>query len=285
MDVAIKAISKKHNVKISIVNITESMKEILALQKTNPIAGVVLSRITAANTLISLDLKNGELMNTTISPSDGYLGKIITEFKEDKIRSFIQNADFDPTKIIDLEDPFSAALGQDGIMVVGQYLQNYEPHISTVNLTGGIDANFMEYLRASNQVRSLIMTRATLDEQFNVEHVVGILIQILPNHTWEDIDYLERKIGNYNFVTDILIKTFNYHDLIKDIIDDAEILTTRTINFACTCNKEKVLNAIKLLNKKEIKEMIQQNEPAIVHCEFCKKEYQILIDELKQLNN
>ncbi|MBY7704694.1 Hsp33 family molecular chaperone HslO [Vibrio harveyi] len=60
MDIRIRATSKKYNVKISIVDITESMQEIIKLQKANVFANLVLSKFTAASTLIGIELKDND---------------------------------------------------------------------------------------------------------------------------------------------------------------------------------------------------------------------------------
>ncbi|PPJ44636.1 molecular chaperone Hsp33, partial [Rhizobium sp. KAs_5_22] len=88
---------------------------------------------------------------------------------------------------------------------------------------GGVDALVMEYLIPSNQIHSFIATKATLNANLEVDQVVGILVQLLPDHTDEDIDFIEHKLGNSDYITDVLIKSFNYHSLLSEIVDDVEI--------------------------------------------------------------
>lgn len=141
----------------------------------------------------------------------------------------------------------------------------------------------MDFLRDSNQVGSLLTSDVILDDDLKIKKVVGILIQLLPEHTQEDIELLETKLGNTNFLCEILTKSTNYYEVIKEILDDAEILESKEIIFECTCNNNKILNSIKLLGVGEIKEIVNKNEDLQVICDFCNKQYIVKTAKLKEL--
>ncbi|ATZ19099.1 heat shock protein 33 [Williamsoniiplasma somnilux] len=284
MDIKIRATSQKHNVKIAIVDLSESMLEITNLQETNPIASIVLAKTTAANALLGVELKNGETMSSNIVTSDGLVKKIITEYQNNKVRSYIQNPNFDANLLVGVSNPLVAALGQIGTLVTCVNLNLKEPYISKVDLIDGtIDGDYMNYLRVSNQINSFITTKVKLDSKMKIEKVVGILVQLFPNHTNEDINYLETKIGNSQYIADILLNSTNYESVIKEIVEDAIILENKELKFECTCSKEKTFNSIKILGNEELKKIIAEQKNLEVVCEFCNKKYQILFTEIEQL--
>lgn len=290
MDLRIRAISEKHNFKIFIVELTDVMKEISKMQETNPLATVVLAKVTTANTLLGIDLKSGELMSSNITTSDGVVGKIIAEFQNNKIRSYIQNPDFDATELMkSKKNPYTLALGQKGTLTVTRHLRGYEPYVSRVDLVdGGIDSDFMNYANTSNQIKTLIATRVELDANFQLKKVVGFMVQLFPEHTEEDIAYLDQKIVNSQKICEKLAQTNseNFEDIIFDLASDAIIVEKPAkLEFECGCNHGKTLTAIKLLGQEEIKKMISENQPVDVICDFCKKKYNISVDELKDLLN
>lgn len=286
MDIRIRAISNQHNVKISIVDLSEAMQKITELQGTNPLASIVLSKVTIANCLLGLELKNGERMSSNIMTTDGMVKKIISEFQNDKVRSFIEVPDFDLTLIAQSQNPFVATLGKNGTLTCYQDLQMKDPYVSRIDLIDGtVDGDYMEYLKTSNQIKSFIATKTVCDEKMQIKKAIGILVQLLPDHSEEDIDYLESKIGNTNFITDILMKSTNYEAVIKNIVDDAIVLDVKELKFECTCSHEKILDVIKILDQQELKKIIAEDKSIEVICEFCNKKYEITINEIKPLLN
>ncbi|ATG97689.1 Hsp33 family molecular chaperone HslO [Mesoplasma lactucae] len=279
MDVSLRAISSKHNMKISIVDLTESIDKITKLQKTNPLATIALGKITIANALIGLELKNHEMTTSNFTTNDGLAKTIISEFQGDRVRSFISNPQFDVNEITqekDMNKLLGQVVGIDGVLTVSQSTLKGEPYVSRVSLVdGSIDLDYMSYLKTSNQITSFIATNVVLDDNLGVKKAVGILIQLFPEHTQEDLDYLATTIGSTRFISEILFKTTNYTALAEDIAEDAIVLETKELKFECTCSREKTINAVRLLDKQTVEEIVEAGKPIEVTCDFCKTSYDI----------
>jgi len=77
--------------------------------------------------------------------------------------------------------------------------------------------------------------------------------------------------------------------LIKNIfpdIDDlslSEIARSQKVEFKCRCSRERSLNAIKMLDKKELEDILKKEGRAELVCEFCKNKYLINADELSEM--
>lgn len=285
MDVSSRAISTQHNLKITIVDLTQSLTQIVELHQTNPLATIVLGKITLANALLGLELKNNEITTSTISTTDGLIKTIIAEFQNNRVRSFISNPDFVATNLKPekkLDELLSQVVGKEGTLTVARSTVQGEPYVSRVSLTdGSIDRDYMEYLRISSQVNSFISTNVELDDDFKIKSAIGILIQLLPNYKEEDVDYLIKTIGNTAFINKILVKTTNYVSLIEEIAPDAIILESKELKFQCTCSREKTIVAVKLLGIDAVNDIIKKNETVEVICDFCKTKYEITPEELK----
>ncbi|KAJ3617126.1 hypothetical protein Zmor_008855 [Zophobas morio] len=289
MNLEVRAISEKHNVKIAIVDLTDGFKEIVKLQKTNPLATVALGRVVANTTLLSLSIKDGDRLNVNINGM-GYAGKIIAEFEENKFRGYVQFPNFDASQI-DTEkgalSPLTQTVGTNGFMQVARYTSGNEPYVSRVELvTGEINVDFISYVQQSDQINTLLTSTVDIDENGNVNKLVGMLIQLLPNSREEDIDFIEEKIGSLDHLNKTLIGTTNYQALIKDICDDAKILgSSDNLEFACSCSNEKVIDSIRMLPKEEIDKIIEIGDAVEVTCDFCKKEYAVDVEEIKLMFN
>ncbi|AVN60037.1 molecular chaperone Hsp33 [Mesoplasma entomophilum] len=286
MDLQIRAISHKHNAKIAIVDISESMREICNLQQTNPFISIALSKFTVGNTLISLDNKELAKINSNYISNNGAVKKMIAEFQNNKVRAYAQVKDFEIKEYIPRlsNNPVFATVGTQGQLLNSRDMGLKEPYVSTINTDSpNMDHIWMDFLRDSNQVGSLLTSDVKLDDDLKVQKVVGILIQLLPEHTQEDIELLESKLGNTKFICEILMKSTNYYEVIKEIFEDAIILESKEIIFECTCNDKKILNSVKLLGKNDIEELINNQEDVQVICDFCNKEYIVKNEQLKQL--
>jgi len=285
MDVSSRAISTEHNLKITIVDLTQSLTKIVELHQTNPLATIVLGKITLANALLGLELKNNEITTSTISTNDGLIKTTIAEFQNDRVRSFISDSNFVVTGLKPekkLDELLSQIVGKEGTLTVARSTVQGEPYVSRVSLTdGSIDRDYMEYLRISSQVNSFISTNVELDDDFKIKSAVGILIQLLPNYKEEDVDYLIKTIGNTAFINKILVKTTNYVSLIEEIATDAIVLESKELKFQCTCSREKTIVAVKLLGVDAVDDIIKKNETVEVICDFCKTKYEITPEELK----
>ncbi|AGR41718.1 Hsp33 family molecular chaperone HslO [Spiroplasma diminutum] len=281
MDMQIRALSEKHNVKISIVDISESFNEIAKLQETNPLASVALGRTIINNSLLSLSLKDGNKMTTNINGM-GLGGTIIAEFQENKVRGYIQIPNFEVDKIKDDQgSPLSQVVGKQGFLQISRDNENGVPYTSRVEIISGeINLDFMYYIQQSDQVNSLISSTVEINEDGTIKKACGIIIQLLPGFSDMDIDFIEDKVGSLDYLIKTLINTTNYESLIKDICDDAKVLGVSELKFECTCNLEKVMSSIKMLGEEEIKKIIDEGEVVEVVCDFCKKQYNVKPNEI-----
>ncbi|AUB31077.1 Hsp33 family molecular chaperone HslO [Spiroplasma floricola] len=283
MDMQIRALSEKNNVKISIVDITEGFNEIVKLQQTNPLASVALGRTIINNSLLSLSLKDGEKMTSNINGM-GLGGTIIAEFQDKNFRGYIQIPNFEVEKIEkDNGSPLSQVIGTQGFLQVSRDNGEKQPYVSRVELVSGeVNLDFMYYLQKSDQIHSLISSTVKVADDGTIEKACGIIIQMLPGFVDENIDFIEEKVGSLDHLVKTLVGTTNYEALIKDICDDAQILNVGELKFQCTCNIEKVMDSIKMLGEEEIKKIIEEGEMVEVVCDFCKKQYNVKSEEISK---
>ena len=57
----------------------------------------------------------------------------------------------------------------------------------------------------------------------------------------------------------------------------------RPVRYHCNCDRDRVTKALISLGKKELNEMIAEDKPVTLHCDFCNKDYAFSVDELKAL--
>ena len=62
-----------------------------------------------------------------------------------------------------------------------------------------------------------------------------------------------------------------------------EITDRIPVQYACNCSKERILKALVSIPKSDIREMIDDNEPIEVKCQFCNTAYSFDVEELKEM--
>ncbi|WFQ90627.1 Hsp33 family molecular chaperone HslO [Mycoplasma feriruminatoris] len=288
MDLKIRAISNKHNLRVSIVDLSETIKEITDLQQSNVLANMVFAKFICCSALIGMQFKNKEKTYVNWTAPSSLIKTMIAEYHDSKIRAYVQNKNVNITDFNnkDLDQITKLIASDQGNLLVSRDLNLKEPYVSNVEIEyGNIDYDFMKYFNQSNQTKSFITTEVKFDDNLQIKKVVGMLVEMLPDHTNLDLEYISDKLGNTSYVKDVLVKSTNYYAVVKEIAEDAIILDQSTISFECTCSYQKVLFTLNLLNQDDLKDIIKDNKPVEVVCDFCNKKYNIQIPDVLTLLN
>ena len=99
------------------------------------------------------------------------------------------------------------------------------------------------------------------------------------------IDELERKLSGISSVTSPSRPGLTPEELLQELLGDfgLEITDTLPASYYCNCTRERVEQAIVSIGSKDIREMIQDNKPIEVKCQFCGKAYTFDIEDLKRI--
>ncbi|WP_342268884.1 Hsp33 family molecular chaperone HslO [Spiroplasma endosymbiont of Aspidapion aeneum] len=282
MDRKYRAISDKYNVKISFVDITESLSEICRLQKTNVYATKQLSKVVIDTCLLGLNLKDKDTKIATSYKGDGLMGHVIGEYNDDFIRGYCQNPDF-KIEQFDLKselDKDSQAIGVSGILQVTRKRKKQSPFTSNVEIiSNSIDVNFMYTMSKSDQIKTFLCSNVDINSNNIIASARGIAIQILPLIAEETIEELEDKFGSIEKLQK-KISSGDVKEIIKLLIEDAKILEIGGIRFSCSCSKENAKNAIFLLGEDQIEDIKNKNEDLEILCDFCMKKYIVTVKEI-----
>ena len=124
-----------------------------------------------------------------------------------------------------------------------------------------------------------------MNKDNTVKRSGGFIIQLMPFAEDEIIDKLEKKIGELSSITKLLDQGLTPEQILEHILGEfqPEILDTMPTSFACNCSKERVEKAIISIGKKDIQEMIEDQEPIEVNCHFCNTKYHFSIEELETI--
>lgn len=99
------------------------------------------------------------------------------------------------------------------------------------------------------------------------------------------IDRLEQKVNEITGITSLLDREMTPEMILEYVLGefDLQILDKLPTAFECNCTKDRVEKAIVSIGRKEISEMIEENEPIEVNCHFCNTHYHFSVEELKDI--
>lgn len=173
-----------------------------------------------------------------------------------------------------------------GILNVIKDMGLKEPYNGQTHLVSGeIAEDLTYYFATSEQVPSSVALGVLMNKDNTVRQAGGFIIQMMPFAQEEVIDKLEQKIKEITSITALLDQNMTPEEILFFLLGEFEldILDTIPTKFDCNCSKERVEKAIISIGKKEIKEMIKEENPIEVNCHFCNTQYKFTIPELKVL--
>ena len=172
-------------------------------------------------------------------------------------------------------------VGTDGYLKVTKNLKLKQQYTSEVALqTGEIGDDFAYYFSVSEQRPTIVSVGVLVDKDYSVKSAGAMIIELLPNHTEDDIVYLENL--KFEPISSVLDSNDDLNEYLNRLFTDAKVLEERSVVYKCDCSKERFMRNLLTLPKKDIEELALE-EKIEVRCEFCNKNYVIDKDDLNTI--
>ena len=296
-DKIVRATAANGGIRLIAVTVTEALKEAKERHKLSFLTTAILGRSFSAALLLASSMKIMHGRVTFRIRSDGPLkGLLVDAGRDGKVRGYVGNPNLELDLIKNKDGKFNfnfkEAVGTGYLNVIRDNGTG-DPFTSTVELINGtIAEDLASYLIHSEQTPSVVF----IGEKFQKSEVIcsgGLLAQILPKKETDPllISLLEERCREMKSFSEELHSTNNLLSLITKIfpdIDDfsiSEKARSQEIAFKCRCSRERSLGAMKMLGKKELKDILEKDKKAELVCEFCKNKYVITFDEIKAMIN
>lgn len=281
MDEIVKGLIKDEHVLVVAVNCTGVVEEARTIHDTWPTATAAMGRVIAGTLLLASTLKDRQKVMLQVK-GDGPLQEIVAE--SDwlyRVRAYVKR----PHIYMGLKGEkidIGRAVGK-GFLNVIRDLGLREYYQSSVALqTGEIATDLAYYLNVSEQIPSAVSLGVFVETDNSVKAAGGFMIQTMPQTKPEIIDFLERKLSQCSSSSTMILQGLNPLQMLEEAVGlPIEILQRSEISYSCPCSKDRVIGAIITLGKKEIESMIEEGKTIDIECYFCKKKYELTVEELK----
>ena len=294
-DKIVRATAANGGIRLIAVTVTESLKEAKERHKLSFLTTAILGRSFSAALLLASSMKIMHGRVTFRIRSDGPLkGLLVDAGRDGKVRGYVGNPNLELDLIKNKDGKFNfnfkEAVGTGYLNVIRDNGTG-DPFTSTVELINGtIAEDLASYLLHSEQTPSVVF----IGEKFQKSDVIcsgGLLAQVLPKKETDPllISLLEERCREMKSFSEELHGTNNLLSVIKKIFPDIDDLSisenarSQEIEFKCRCSRERSLGAMKMLDKKELRDILEKDKKAELVCEFCKEKYVINFDEIKAM--
>ncbi|MBE6113547.1 MAG: Hsp33 family molecular chaperone HslO [Erysipelotrichaceae bacterium] len=285
-DTLIRAISNEHNFRLFVTSTTHLSDEARRLHDMWPTATAALSRVMSVGVIMGSMLKDeNEHLNIEIE-GGGPIGKMMVDARYDgTVRGFVG----DPHVHYEYNDTHKLAVGiavgSEGTLKVIKGMGLKSDFSGQVPLVSGeIGEDFAYYFTVSEQTPSAVSVGCLVDVDNSVMAAGGLIIQVLPEATEEDITYMEEALGRLQPVSEMIHNNMTPTDIAKLIDPQIEILEEREVAFKCGCSREKMESALFTLTNKDRQEMIEESDGCDICCHFCNTSYHFTGAELQAMN-
>lgn len=279
-DYLIRGMAANNQVRFFACNATDTVEKARITHNTSPVVTNALGRLLMGGALMGAMCKNDtDTLTIRIQCQGPIQGLLITADSKGNVKGYVSEAQVmlpakDVAKAIDL-----------GVMSVIKDIGLKEPYVGQTHLVSSeIAMDLTYYFVTSEQIPSSVALGVLQNADTTVSSAGGFIVQLMPFAEEKLISDLEKRLENFSF-TNLMEKGLSVEEIIDKLFDGYDTVITDTLpcSYCCDCSKERVEQAVISMGRKEIADMIEENQPVEVVCDFCRTKYIFSPEELLKL--
>ena len=286
MDKILRATAADGMVKMAVITARDSVERARQIHGLSPTACAALGRTLCAASLLGQAMKEEKASLTIRIQGGGPIGSVVAvSDHEGNMRGTVDNPFCDPPRRSDGKLNVGAAVGRDGMLTVSRDLGLREPYIGSVELVSGeIAEDLSSYLLSSEQVPSACGLGVLVDTDRSIRAAGGFIVQLMPGADEALISQLEDNVFLMDQLTTVLDEDGPeavFRQVLKGL--DWHLVGEYPVAYRCPCSRERVEQALTVIDRAELDDMIAAGEEITVSCQFCDREYRFSPEDLAAL--
>ena len=281
-----RAMTRCGNASILIINSKELVNDAIEIHHLSPTCAAALGRTLTAASLIGVMLKNKTDSATLTFDGDGVCGKLIaTSDYYGNVKGCAENATADLPVNANGKLDVAGAVGKGNMYIIRDCGEG-EPYVGMIPIVSGeIAEDITEYYAKSEQIPTVCALGVLIGTDYKAIGAGGVMIQLLPGADDEFIDRLSERVPMLSNVSHMFSEGKTNAELLSEIMGDIEIDIFDEIDcsYHCDCSSERVEKALVSLGRKELEDIINDEKPIDVGCQFCGKQYTFTTEDMKKL--
>ena len=264
-DIIQRFIFENTNVRGEIVRLTESYQTIMDQHQYPPTIRQTLGEMLVASSLLSATIKFKGRLTVQFQGKDPLKLMMAQCNHEFQLRGLAQwQGDLSHQDIL-------AALKNGVLAIMISPDSTTTPYQGVVSWQGSSIAQSIEgYFKDSEQLPTRMWFAV------NDKTAVGLLIQAMPQTKDQNLeDGWDHIIHLTETITPEELLSLDNHTILHRLYsqDEVRVFEPTSIEFRCTCSRERSENAILMLGEQEAENELKDKQKIVVTCEFCNQEY------------
>jgi molecular chaperone Hsp33 len=284
MDYLIRGTGLQGKVRAIAVTTTQITEQLRVNHDMSPTATAALGRTVAAALMIGAMLKNDEKVTIQIK-GNGPIGQVVADANaKGEVRGYVEVPEIDlPLNAIGKLD-VANAIGTDGYLYVIKDLGLKEPYRGSVPIiTGEVAEDIAYYFAKSEQLPSAVLLGVLIDTDYRVKVSGGLVIQLLPGLSEQEIIEIEATMIQISSLTSLLDQGKTIEEILKEILPSLNELDKTEVQLRCKCSLDRVEQTLISLGKEELIDMMCKDGFAELTCHFCNQAYHLDSNHLQRL--
>lgn len=254
------------------------------LHQTSPVVTQALGRLLTAGSLMGSMMKNADELITLKIAGEGPLsGLLVTADAKGNVKGYPYVNDLHDTMESPL--PVSEAIG-GGALNIMKDIGLKEPYVGYSPLISGELAEDLTYYYAqSEQIPTSVSLGVLLNDDGTVRQAGGFIIQLMPDTDDEVIDALEAALADTPSLTKLLDEGKSLEAIMEDLFKNLSLKVNKTeiTRFSCDCSRQRINKALTSIGKKDLIDIISDQEDIEINCDFCKEKYLFSTADLESI--
>lgn len=253
----------------------------------SPVAAAALGRTLTAALMMGSDMKGDEDILTIQFVCDGPIGGITaTADSHGHVKGFVENPSVTLPPNAQGKLDVGGAVGS-GMLHILKDIGLKEPYAGEVDIQNGeIAQDLTYYFAVSEQVPSVVSLGVLLNkEDGTVKASGGYIIQLMPDCPDSIAEELEAACIAAPPVSTMLDEGGTPESILGEILKNLDLVIREKneVSFQCDCSRDRVTKALIAMGSRELKKLIDEDQPVTLNCHFCNTDYTFSIEELKTI--
>jgi molecular chaperone Hsp33 len=253
---------EKEEIRGSIVRLDHTWQQLLSGDSYPECVQKLLGEAAVATALLGRNLKFDGRLTMQIQGGQHVRLLVMQSDNELRLRGLARFGDDVPEAFTELVDGGTLYVTVESSRKAERY-QSIVP-LSEINLSQCLD----HYYQQSVQLPTLFMMDA------NSAQAAGLMLQALPERK-SGSGYWRRMVDDLQGLDMARVSQVDDEVLLSALFpdDDIRLFDAEPVRFHCDCSDERIDNMLRMLGPEELQDMIAQQDPVEIRCEFCNQQY------------
>lgn len=159
----------------------------------------------------------------------------------------------------------------------------YRPFVGASELVGdSVSENLMQYFHMSEQIETAVAIDTKIENGRCVS-AGGVIMQLLPDCSQENMDRAEERMQAFVNVADVIEKLGADGIMNEFFAGEARHSYQYFPEYKCNCSRKKIESVIVPLGREELEKIIQEEGAVKVHCHYCNTDYTFTEEDIHKL--